>query len=252
MKNDPIISVRNLNYAVNNNQILSDIFFDIYEGEFVGIIGPNGAGKSTLVKIIIGEIEEYTGEVTIKRKIGYVPQTEEVDVTFPMKVYELVLLGLYKDVGPIKRFKKEHYQKVKEILKILNVEELYSRQIGELSGGEYRRVMIARALVSEPDILILDEPEANIDKPGQELLLNILKKLKEEKNITIILVSHDLNMIFKETTKILCLNKTLHCHKNTWDINIQDLKNLYTEDFQLFAHLNGTMKAVIDKDDRIF
>lgn len=252
MKNDPIISVRNLNYAVNNNQILSDIFFDIYEGEFVGIIGPNGAGKSTLVKIIIGEIEEYTGEVTIKGKIGYVPQTEEVDVTFPMKVYELVLLGLYKDVGPIKRFKKEHYQKVKEVLKILNVEELYSRQIGELSGGEYRRVMIARALVSEPDILILDEPEANIDKPGQELLLNILKKLKEEKNITIILVSHDLNMIFKETTKILCLNKILHCHKNTWDINIQDLKNLYTEDFQLFAHLNGTMKAVIDKDDRIF
>ncbi|MFY9357640.1 MAG: ABC transporter ATP-binding protein, partial [Defluviitoga tunisiensis] len=212
-------------------------------------IGPNGAGKSTLVKIITGEIEEYSGEVRIVRKIGYVPQTEEIEVTFPMKVYELVLLGLYKDVGPMRRFKREHYQKVKDVLELLNIEELYDRQIGELSGGEYRRVMIARALVSKPDVLILDEPEANIDKQGQEVLLNILKKLKDEKNITIILVSHDLNMIFKETTRILCLNKTIHCHKNTWDINIKDLKNLYSEDFELFAHLNGTMKAVIDRDD---
>ncbi|MGB4375696.1 MAG: ABC transporter ATP-binding protein [Defluviitoga tunisiensis] len=249
MKNEPIISVKNLNYTINNNQILSNISFDIYEGDFVGIIGPNGAGKSTLVKIITGEIEEYSGEVRIVRKIGYVPQTEEIEVTFPMKVYELVLLGLYKDVGPMRRFKREHYQKVKDVLELLNIEELYDRQIGELSGGEYRRVMIARALVSKPDVLILDEPEANIDKQGQEVLLNILKKLKDEKNITIILVSHDLNMIFKETTRILCLNKTIHCHKNTWDINIKDLKNLYSEDFELFAHLNGTMKAVIDRDD---
>lgn len=249
MKNEPIISVKNLNYTINNNQILSNISFDIYEGDFVGIIGPNGAGKSTLVKIITGEIEEYSGEVRIVRKIGYVPQTEEIEVTFPMKVYELVLLGLYKDVGPMRRFKREHYQKVKDVLELLNIEELYDRQIGELSGGEYRRVMIARALVSKPDVLILDEPEANIDKQGQEVLINILKKLKDEKNITIILVSHDLNMIFKETTRILCLNKTIHCHKNTWDINIKDLKNLYSEDFELFAHLNGTMKAVIDRDD---
>lgn len=249
MKNEPIISVKNLNYTINNNQILSNISFDIYEGDFVGIIGPNGAGKSTLVKIVTGEIEEYSGEVRIVRKIGYVPQTEEIEVTFPMKVYELVLLGLYKDVGPMRRFKREHYQKVKDVLELLNIEELYDRQIGELSGGEYRRVMIARALVSKPDVLILDEPEANIDKQGQEVLINILKKLKDEKNITIILVSHDLNMIFKETTRILCLNKTIHCHKNTWDINIKDLKNLYSEDFELFAHLNGTMKAVIDRDD---
>jgi zinc transport system ATP-binding protein len=249
MKNEPIISVKNLNYTINNNQILSNISFDIYEGDFVGIIGPNGAGKSTLVKIITGEIEEYSGEVRIVRKIGYVPQTEEIEVTFPMKVYELVLLGLYKDVGPMRRFKREHYQKVKDVLELLNIEELYDRQIGELSGGEYRRVMIARALVSKPDVLILDEPEANIDKQGQEVLLNILKKLKDEKNITIILVSHDLNMIFKETTRILCLNKTLHCHKNTRDINMKDLKELYSEDFELFAHLNGTMKAVIDRDD---
>ncbi len=249
MKNEPVISANNLNYSVNNNQILTNIFFDIYKGDFVGIIGPNGAGKSTLVKIITGEIEKYSGEVSIKGKIGYVPQVEEIISTFPMKVYELVLLGLYKEVGPIKRFKKYHYQKVKEVLQLLSIEELYDRQIGKLSGGEYRRVMIARALVSDPDILILDEPEANIDKPGQELLLNILKKLKEEKNMTIILVSHDLNMIFKETTRILCLNKTLHCHKNTWDISMKDLKELYSEDFELFAHLNGTMKAVVDKDD---
>ncbi len=249
MATDPLISVRDLNYSAENNNILINISFDIYKGDFVGIIGPNGAGKSTLIKTLIGEIQDYTGEIKINGKIGYVPQSEERERDFPIKVYEVALMGLYNEVGPFKRFKEEHYEKVRETLKLLQIDHLYDRLVGKLSGGEYRRLMVARALVSDPDILILDEPEANIDKEGQSILYEILRDLKQDKNMSIMLISHDLNMIFKETNKIMCMNKTLHCHKNTVDIDINDLRTLYSKDFELFIHVNEKMKVVSNKDD---
>ncbi|MDK2812594.1 MAG: zinc transport system ATP-binding protein [Petrotoga sp.] len=246
---DPLISVRDLNYTTENNNILINISFDVYRGDFVGIIGPNGAGKSTLIKTLIREIEDYTGEIKINGKIGYIPQSEERERDFPIKVYEVALMGLYGEVGPFKRFKEEHYEKVRETLKLLQIDHLYDRLVGKLSGGEYRRLMVARALVSDPDILILDEPEANIDKEGQSILYEILRDLKQDKNMSIMLISHDLNMIFKETNKIMCMNKTLHCHKNTADLDINDLRTVYSKDFELFIHVNEKMKVVSNKDD---
>lgn len=249
MATDPLISVRDLNYSAENNNILINISFDIYRGDFVGIIGPNGAGKSTLIKTLIGEIQDYTGEIKINGKIGYVPQSEERERDFPIKVYEVSLMGLYNEVGPFKRFKEEHYEKVRQTLRLLQIDHLYDRLVGKLSGGEYRRLMVARALVSDPDILILDEPEANIDKEGQNILYGTLRDLKHNSNMSIILISHDLNMIFKETIKIMCMNKTLHCHKNTADLDINDLRTLYSKDFELFIHINEKMKVVSNKDD---
>jgi len=249
MATDPLVSVRDLNYTTENNNILINISFDIYRGDFVGIIGPNGAGKSTLIKTLIREIEDYTGEIKINGKIGYVPQSEERERDFPIKVYEVALMGLYSEVGPFKRFKEEHYEKVRETLKLLQIDHLYNRLVGKLSGGEYRRLMVARALVSDPDILILDEPEANIDKEGQSILYETLRNIKQDKNMSIMLISHDLNMIFKETNKIMCMNKTLHCHKNTADLDINDLRTLYSKDFELFIHINEKMKVVSNKDD---
>ncbi|PNR93684.1 metal ABC transporter ATP-binding protein [Petrotoga sp. 9PWA.NaAc.5.4] len=247
MKNETIISVKDLNYTAENNPILINVSFDIYKGDFVGIIGPNGAGKSTLLRILVGEIENYFGEVDIKGKIGYVPQNEERDSNFPIKAYEVALMGLYKEVGFFKKFKKVHYEKVRDIFRLLKIENLYDRQVGKLSGGEYRRLMVARALVSDPDILILDEPEANIDQYGQSVLYDILKELKKE--MVIMLVSHDLNMIFKETNKIMCLNKTLRCHKNTADLDMDDLRNIYSKDFELFIHIKDKVKVVSKNDD---
>ncbi|MBL5980734.1 metal ABC transporter ATP-binding protein [Petrotoga sp. 8T1HF07.NaAc.6.1] len=249
MATDPLISVKDLNYSTDNNNILINISFDIYRREFVGIIGPNGAGKSTLIKTLIGEVQDYTGEIKINGKIGYVPQSEERERDFPIKVYEVALMGLYSEVGPFKRFKEEHYEKVRQTLKLLQIEHLYDRLVGRLSGGEYRRLMVARALVSDPDILILDEPEANIDKEGQNILYGTLRDLKKNRDMSIILISHDLNMIFKETNKIMCMNKTLHCHKNTADLDINDLRTLYSKDFELFIHINEKMKVVSNKDD---
>lgn len=249
MATDPLISVRDLNYSAENNNILINISFDIYRGDFVGIIGPNGAGKSTLIKTLIGEIKDYTGEIKINGKIGYVPQLEERERDFPIKVYEVALMGLYSEVGPFKRFKEEHYEKVRQTLRLLQIEHLYDRLVGKLSGGEYRRLMVARALVSDPDILILDEPEANIDKEGQNILYGTLRDLKENSDMSIIIISHDLNMIFKETNKIMCMNKTLHCHKSTADLDINDLRSLYSKDFELFIHINEKMKVVSNRDD---
>ncbi|MDY6896391.1 MAG: ATP-binding cassette domain-containing protein, partial [Thermotogota bacterium] len=148
MATNSLISVRDLNYSTENNNILIDISFDIYRGDFVGIIGPNGAGKSTLIKTLTREIEDYTGEIEINGKIGYVPQSEERERDFPIKVYEVALMGLYSEVGPFKRFKEEHYEKVRQTLRLLQIEHLYDRLVGKLSGGEYRRLMVARALVS--------------------------------------------------------------------------------------------------------
>jgi zinc transport system ATP-binding protein len=158
-------------------------------------------------------------------------------------------MGLYSEVGPFKRFKEEHYEKVRQTLKLLQIDHLYDRLVGKLSGGEYRRLMVARALVSDPDILILDEPEANIDKEGQNILYGTLRDLKENSDMSIIIISHDLNMIFKETNKIMCMNKTLHCHKSTADLDINDLRSLYSKDFELFIHINEKMKVVSNKDD---
>ncbi|WP_240739156.1 metal ABC transporter ATP-binding protein [Marinitoga lauensis] len=244
---EKMISVKDLNYKVEDNDILKFINFDIYKNDFVGIIGPNGAGKSTLIKILIGEIENYSGEIEINGKIGYVPQKDEFDKSFPIRAFEVVLMGMYKDVGLFKKYKKKHYNKVKSTMKMLGIDYLYNRNVGKLSGGEYQRLSLARALVSDPDILILDEPEAGVDSKAQIKIYNILEELSK-KGMTIILVSHDISMVVKKANTVMCLNKTLHCHKNAVDMTAEDLKKIYSEELELLVHINKPLKVVSKND----
>ncbi|WGS64669.1 metal ABC transporter ATP-binding protein [Marinitoga aeolica] len=244
---EKIISVKNLNYKVENNEILKFINFDIYKNDFVGIIGPNGAGKSTLIKILIGEIENYNGKIEIKGKIGYVPQKDEFDRSFPIRAYEVVLMGIYKNVGLFRKYKKEHYEKAKNIMKMLGIDYLYNRNVGKLSGGEYQRLSLARALISDPDILILDEPEAGVDSKAQIKIYGILEELNK-KGMTIILVSHDISMVVKKANTVMCLNKTLHCHKNAIDMTSEDLRKIYSEELELLVHINKPIKVVSRND----
>ncbi|BBE30824.1 putative metal transport system ATP-binding protein [Tepiditoga spiralis] len=241
-----VMSVDQLNYKVENNEILRNISFNIYENEFVGIIGPNGAGKTTLIKILLNEIKEYQGKVNIYKKIGYVPQHDYFDKSFPIKAYEIVLMGMYKEIGIFKHYKKYHKEKVHELLKLLQIDYLYDRKVGKLSGGEYQRLMLARALASNPEILILDEPEAGVDKKGELLFYKTLKELN--KNMTIIMVSHDLSMVFKETNKVMCLNHSLHCHKSTADMTADDLKKIYSESLEMLVHIDKPLKVVSKND----
>jgi zinc transport system ATP-binding protein len=131
---------------------------------------------------------------------------------------------------------------------MLEIEYVFDRQVGKLSGGEYQRLMLARAMIFDPDILVLDEPEAGVDKKGQELFYKVLEKLQTEKNMTIILVSHDLSMVFKKTNRVMCLNKTLHCHKGTKEMTTEDLKTLYPDSLEMLVHVEDKVK-VVDRND---
>lgn len=211
MKN--IISIENVSFAYNKENVLQDIILSIDEGDFVGIIGCNGSGKSTLMKLLIGQLNPSKGKIKLfsedldksnnLNKIGYVPQISlSSGANFPATVEEIVMANLYSKVGFMKFPKKEHKQKVKEALKIVNMQDYSKRLIGNLSGGQQQRVMIAKALVSDPKIIILDEPTTGIDAASEEQLYTLLERLNRESKITIVIVSHDFAKISKYTNKI--------------------------------------------------
>ena len=211
MKN--IISIENVSFAYNKEDVLQDIIFSVDEGDFVGIIGCNGSGKSTLMKLLIGQLSPSKGKIKLfgddlnksnkLNKVGYVPQISlSSGATFPATVEEVVMANLYSKIGFMRFPKKEHKEKVKEALRIVNMEEYSKRLIGNLSGGQQQRVMIAKALVSDPKIIVLDEPTTGIDAASEEKLYALLNKLNKESNITIIIVSHDFAKIQQYTNKI--------------------------------------------------
>jgi len=157
-------------------------------------------------------------------------------------------MGLYNNKNILKKFNDSDNKKVKDLLSLLEIEYVFDRQVGKLSGGEYQRLMLARALIFDPDILVLDEPEAGVDKKGQELFYKVLEKLQIEKNMTIVLVSHDLSMVFKKTNRVMCLNKSLHCHKSTKEMTAEDLKTLYPDSLEMLVHVDNHVK-VVDRND---
>ena len=224
MKN--IISIENVSFAYNKENVLQDIILSVDEGDFVGIIGCNGSGKSTLMKLLIGQLAPSKGKIKLfnedlsksnkLNKIGYVPQISlSSGETFPATVEEVVMANLYSKIGFMKFPKKEHKEKVKEALRIVNMEEYSKRLIGNLSGGQQQRVMIAKALVSDPKIIILDEPTTGIDAKSEEQLYALLNKLNKESNITIIIVSHDFAKIQQYTNKIFVVeNNKVSLMKN--------------------------------------
>lgn len=211
MKN--IISIENVSFSYNKENVLQDIILSIDEGDFVGIVGCNGSGKSTLMKLLIGQISPSKGKIKLfneeldksnnLNKIGYVPQISlSSGANFPATVEEVVMANLYSTIGFMRFPKKEHKQKVKDVLKTVNMEDFAKRLIGNLSGGQQQRVMIAKALVSDPKIIILDEPTTGIDAASEERLYTLLEKLNKESKITIVIVSHDVAKISKYTNKI--------------------------------------------------
>lgn len=211
MKN--IISIENVSFGYNKDNILNDIMLSIDEGDFVGIVGCNGSGKSTLLKLLIGQLTPSKGKINFFNeeisksnnldKIGYVSQISmSTGANFPATVEEIVMANLYSKIGFMRFPQKEHKEKVKEALKIVNMEEYSKRLIGNLSGGQQQRVMIAKALVSEPKVLILDEPTTGIDAASEEQLYNLLEKLNKNSKITIVIVSHDFEKMSKYTNKL--------------------------------------------------
>lgn len=220
---DSIIKINDLSFSYGNQTVLKDVNLEIKRGEFFGLIGPNGSGKSTLLKIILGLLPLQKGEVFLFGKpihkfnewnnIGYVSQkASSFNTGFPATVTEVVSMGLFGKKGLFRYLSKEDKKKVDEAVNLVDLTDLKKRNIGKLSGGQQQRTFIARALVNEPKLLIMDEPTVGIDSETTKQFYNLLRKLNKEMGISIVLVSHDIAVITKQVTKIACLNRGLHFH----------------------------------------
>ena len=216
-----MIKIEKLNVTYNQTLALFDINLEINGPGIIGIIGPNGAGKSTLIKAILNIIPS-TGSTQIDDKISkynldhiaYVEQKINIDYNFPIKVRECVSLGLYSKLGILRKLKKSDWQKVDEALKIVGLEQFSNRQISELSGGQFQRVLIARCLVQEAKYIFLDEPFVGIDSVSEEIIMKTLRNRRENGH-TILIVHHDLRKVHSYFDNVLLLNKEVISYGET-------------------------------------
>jgi len=238
--NNPIIEVSHVYFSFNGTPILNDVSLNIREKEFVAFIGPNGGGKTTLIKLMLGILKPDRGTIRIMGKppakaahrIGYVPQDVNFNRSFPISVMDVVLMGRLQ-FHRWTRLSKEDRMAAKKALENLEMLEFQNRKIDDLSGGQRERVFIARALATDPDILFLDEPTANIDSQGRTDLYALLKELNKTK--TIFVVSHDTMVLSSYVTSVACVNKNVHYHDGA-EITEEMMDMGYHCPVELIAH----------------
>ena len=203
------IEIRNLTVAYGENIALENLNLDVEAGSLMALVGPNGAGKSTLIKTILKFLKQITGEIKINGKtLAYVPQRNSVDWDFPTTLFDVVEMGCYGRVGLFKRVSKEEKQKVLKAIEQVGMLDFKDRQISELSGGQQQRAFIARALLQEADIYLMDEPFQGVDSTTEKSIVDILKKLKSEGK-TLIVVHHDLQTVPTYFETVTFINKSV-------------------------------------------
>ncbi|MCD8843777.1 metal ABC transporter ATP-binding protein [Staphylococcus gallinarum] len=211
-----MLKIQNLNLTLGNKSVLKNIDLDIpISGEIIGIMGPNGAGKSSLLKSIIGEFKS-TGVANLEERpvqsalkdITYIPQKAHIDLDFPIKVEDVILSGAYKDIGWFKWVNGDTRLRLNQLLQTLELQELRHRQISALSGGQLQRVLVARALITESKLYLLDEPFVGIDFHSEQIIMTQLRQLKDEGKLLLI-VHHDLSKAEEYFDRVILLNKTL-------------------------------------------
>lgn len=229
-----------VNYG--NINALHDINLSVEQGDFMGIIGPNGGGKTTLLKVILGLVNPSAGEVRVFgceprnacKQIGYVPQTAAINRNFPISVRDVVLMGCMAGQRAFfHRYSNDDLKLVDYYLTRLEIFELAGRQIGQLSGGQLQRVLIARALVVKPRLLLLDEPTASLDSPSSSQIYAILKELNKE--VSILIVTHDTMAVSSYVKSIACINHTLYYHGEP-NISSEIVMQVYGCPVELIAH----------------
>jgi manganese/zinc/iron transport system ATP- binding protein len=247
---DKVLNCEQLNVCYDKNPVLWDITLSIPKGKLVAIVGPNGAGKSTLLKTIVEIIKPLSGKVECfgmpfkraRKKIAYVPQKETVDWDFPITVLEVVLMGRYPQLGLFKWIRKADREAANNALKILGIEDLADCQISELSGGQQQRVFIARALVQDADLYLLDEPFSAVDVATEAVLVDVFKKLKE-KGKTLIVVHHDLQSIETVFDSIILLNTRLIVYGDVATVfTHENLCKTYGKKEEIFTEMTAKLK----------
>lgn len=216
--NSPILSVRNLHFSYDLAEVLSEVSFTVEKGDYIALGGPNGAGKTTLIKIILGLTGKYEGTAKLFGqavrsfdgwgRIGYLPQrVSSFNPLFPASVEEVVGLGLLSQKRFPKKFTKIDETRITQTLDMMDISDLKDKLVGELSGGQQQRVFLARALVSNPELLILDEPSTALDPVSRESFFELIKKLNQDRGITVILITHDTARMGQYANKLLYLDK---------------------------------------------
>ncbi|MBQ3083618.1 MAG: ABC transporter ATP-binding protein [Alistipes sp.] len=234
-----LITLHNVSVAYEGYEALQQVNLEIDEYDFIGVIGPNGGGKTSLVKAILGTIP-HSGEIRFapelfahgERLIGYMPQISDFDRAFPISVHEVVLSGLQGRRGFRHRYTKEDKKRVDELLEQYGIARIAHRPIGEISGGQMQRALLCRAIISEPKLLILDEPTNFVDNQFEHELYHALQALNER--MAIVMISHDLGTISSVVKEIVCVNRTVHRHHSNV-ITPEQLAN-YNCPIQLLSH----------------
>ena len=234
----PLIEIKNLSAGYDNRTVLRNVNLTVYDRDFLGIIGPNGGGKTTLIKCILGLLKPTAGEIlysdkrfvasdkqrgTAQRpalttnrsvlKMGYLPQYNSIDRKFPITVEEVILSGLSSQKSLISRFTATHREKARQVIARMGLEGLEKRAIGALSGGQLQRALLGRAIISDPALVVLDEPSTYIDKRFEARLYELLAEINHD--CAIVLVSHDIGTVLQQVKSIACVNETLDYHPDT-------------------------------------
>ncbi|MBP1969494.1 zinc transport system ATP-binding protein [Virgibacillus natechei] len=247
---ESVVSMKNISFTYEQKKVLDHINFEIPRGAFMGLLGPNGGGKTTLIRLILGLLQPDEGSIHLlhqpiekfkqRNKIGFVSQKASAfNAGFPSTVFEVVSMGLTAKVGYLKFFKQQHKEKILHSIDQVGMLDYAYENIGNLSGGQQQRIFIARSLVNEPELLILDEPTVGVDFENVQRFYELLHYLNETNNITLLLVTHDTGTITKHATDIVCLNKTLHFHGNPTEYNSlteKDLSQFYGHPINIVTH----------------
>ncbi|RWZ58161.1 metal ABC transporter ATP-binding protein [Halobacillus fulvus] len=246
----PIVEIDHVSFKYEKEWVVKDVNLSIHSGQFLGLVGPNGSGKSTLIKLMLGLVKPDQGSIQLFgqplkkfqnwQEIGFVSQkANSFNSGFPATVLEVVRSGLVSRLGTLKFFNRQHEKKAMEALKTVEMEEFAQANIGELSGGQQQRVFIARALVSDPSLVILDEPTVGVDSKHVTDFYDLLGKLNKEQGITLLMVTHDIGTITEHATHVVCMNKTVHFHgasEEYKEFSDEDLNRLYGHSVQQLTH----------------
>lgn len=238
----PVIEVDDVWVRLRGQTVLEDVNLAVYPDDFYAIIGPNGGGKTTLLRVILGLLAPCRGEVrilgstdaTMRKNLGYVPQFRTFDFQYPITVREMVLSGRLGHITRHpRRYDAEDYARAEEALETMRIAELADRQIRDLSGGEQQRAIIARALIGDPRVLLLDEPTVYVDAPTEAQFYGILDRLRD--HMAIVLVTHDIGVLPEHVTRVACLNRRLYTHDSN-EITPDMLEAAYHCPVDLIAH----------------
>jgi len=241
MQDTPVIEIEDLTFAYDGVQVLRNVNLKVAEKDFVSLIGPNGGGKTTLLKLMLGLLKPKQGKILVfgtapsrsRSRIGYVPQHFQYDTGFPVRVLDVVMMGLFGRAFRFGPFGSRDREAAGDVLGLVDLDGFGDRPFPDLSGGQRQRVLVARALIGDPDLLLLDEPTSNMDATAQRDLYALLRRLNER--LTLVMVTHDVGFVSTEIKSVVCVNHDVVVHP-TSDVTGELICDLYGTDVRMVRH----------------